>query len=68
MMSRQSDRDSQPEVLLDVDGVAAVLGLHQQTIYGMARSGELPSIRVGRTWRFRPSDLKAWQDAKAGAA
>ena len=63
------DRESnQPEQLLDVDQVAALLGLHQQTIYTMARSGELRGIRAGRSWRFRPSDVRAWQEEKAAAA
>lgn len=59
---------NEPEKLLDVDEVAALLGLHSQTIYDMARTGELAGFKVGRVWKFRPSDVRAWQDAKAAAA
>lgn len=56
---------NEPEKLLDVDEVAALLGVHQQTVYDMARSGELRGFKVGRIWKFRPSDVSAWQAAKA---
>jgi len=61
---------NEPEKLLDVEEVAALLGLHPQSVYDMARSGEIQAFKVGREWRVRPSDLKAWQEAKAarGAA
>lgn len=56
---------NEPEKLLSVDEVASLLGVHAQTVYAMARSGELRSMRTGRIWKFRPSDVKAWQDQKA---
>lgn len=59
---------NEPEKLLDVEEVASLLGIHPQTTYDMARSGEIRAFKVGREWRFRPSDVKAWQDEKAGAA
>lgn len=59
---------NEPEKLLDVDGVALLLGIHQQTVYQMARSGALRGMRVGRAWRFRPSDVKEWQEARLAEA
>ncbi|MGE0456466.1 MAG: helix-turn-helix domain-containing protein [Vicinamibacterales bacterium] len=59
---------NEPEKLLDVNEVASILGVHAQTVYAMARSGEMKSIRTGRIWKFRPSDVKAWQDSKVTAA
>ena len=44
----------EPEKLLSVGEVAALLGLHVQTIYDMARAGTLPSRKYGRVWRFLP--------------
>jgi excisionase family DNA binding protein len=63
----QAERN-EPETLLEVEEVAALLKVHPQTVYDMARSGELRGFKVGRWWRFLPSDLKAWASAKAEAA
>ena len=32
--------------------VARLLRLDKDTVYRLAREGELPAIRVGRQWRF----------------
>jgi len=40
------DPKSQPT--LSVDDVAEILGLDRKTVYASVRSGELPSLRVGR--------------------
>ena len=42
--------DSQP--LWTVDDVAAYLRIKPETVRKMARDGRLPSVRVGRSWRF----------------
>jgi len=51
--------------LLDVKQVAAYLKLHQVTVLGFARQGKLPGFKVGREWRFRAEDIRAWLEAKA---
>lgn len=56
---------NEPEKLLSAEDVAALLGIHEKTVYDMARAGEIRAFKVGRIWRFRPSDVKEWQDAKA---
>lgn len=61
----ETDRN-EPEKLLEVEDVARLLGLNPQKVYEMVRSGELRAFKIGRVWRLRPSDVKAWQDAKAG--
>jgi excisionase family DNA binding protein len=33
----------------------------QRTVINLAVSGELPGIRIGRLWRFRPQDIDAWE-------
>lgn len=42
---------------LTVAEVATLLKLSEATIKNLAAKGELPGIKVGRSWRFRPSDL-----------
>jgi len=51
--------------LLDVKQVAAYLKLHEVTVLSFARQGKLPGFKVGREWRFRAADIRAWLEAKA---
>lgn len=46
--------------LLTAEEVAAHLRLGLSTVYGLARSGELPSMRLGGAVRFHPDDLSTW--------
>jgi len=48
------------EVLLDVEEAAKLLRMHPKTLQALARSGEVPCLRIGKYWRFRASSLDAW--------
>ena len=48
------------EALLNVKQVAEYLQLKESTIYSWAQDGKVPAIKIGRTWRFRRSDLDVW--------
>ena len=48
------------EPLLDAKSVAAILGVHQNTVLKLTRSGNLPGFRLGRYWRFRRGDIANW--------
>ena len=56
---------NEPENLLTVEKVAALLGVHPQTVYDMARSGAIKGRKIGRVWRFLPSDVSAYQRGEA---
>jgi excisionase family DNA binding protein len=49
---------------LTVAEVAAVMRVSKMTVYRMVHSGELPAVRVGRSFRV---DEKAVQDYLKGA-
>lgn len=49
------------EPLWTVEEAATYLKLKPDTVRSMARRRELPAIKVGRVWRFRPLDLKSKQ-------
>jgi len=51
--------------LLDVKQVAAYLGLHEVTVLRFARRRRLPGFKVGREWRFRADELRAWVQARS---
>jgi len=40
--------------------VADLLGLSQLTVQRMARRGQLPASKIGRTWYFSPEGVRAW--------
>jgi excisionase family DNA binding protein len=46
------------EPLLTPDAVARVLACSPKSIYAWAARGALPSVRLGRLVRFRPSDVR----------
>ena len=46
--------------LLNVKQVAEYLQLKESTIYSWAQDGKIPAIKIGRTWRFRRTDLESW--------
>lgn len=48
-----------PVSLLTVREAAAYLKVKEQTIRSMARRGELPALKVGRSWRFRLEDINS---------
>ena len=48
------------EPLLDCVEAAKLLRMHPETVRAKARSGEIPAIQIGRTWRFRASILNRW--------
>ena len=39
---------------------ALYLRVHVRTIYRLAKSGKIPSRRVGGSWRFRKEQLDLW--------
>jgi excisionase family DNA binding protein len=53
--------------LLNADQVAEYLGLHKVTVLRFAREGKLPGLKVGREWRFRADDMRAWLEARLAA-
>lgn len=54
-----------PEEILTVREVAEFLKVTERTIYRLATEGQIPSFKVGGSWRFRRSDLIQWMNEKA---
>ena len=57
-----------PEPLWTAEQVASYVGVHVQTVYSKAASGEIGSLKIGRGLRFRPSDIEVWLEAQQPAA
>ena len=59
------------EQLWNVRQAAAFLNIGRNATYEMAKSGELPNIRIGSRIRFIPAELLGWVErlrAPAAAA
>lgn len=46
--------------VLTVDDVAALLKIGKKTVYKLAKSDQIPVIRVGGTWRFYRDSLEKY--------
>ena len=60
--------DREKERLLTASDVAEWLSLSKHTILDMAEDGRLPSFKLGRAVRFRPSEISAWLEACRASA
>ena len=48
------------EDVLDARDAAAYLRINAQTVRRLARDNEVPSFKVGGSWRFKKSSLDSW--------
>jgi len=55
---------SDPLSIWTSDEAAQYLRIHPRTLTRMAQRGEIPSIQIGRLWRFRRIDLDEWLTSK----
>ena len=48
------------ETFLTTDEVLEYLQVNLRTVYRLLKAGKIPTVRVGRQWRFRKADIDAW--------
>lgn len=53
-----------PTALLTVAEVADMFRVSSMTVYRLIRNGELPAVRVGRSYRVSETDLQAYLEAQ----
>ena len=51
---------------LSVEEIAVHLGISKETIYRWIERKKIPAHRVGRLWKFKPSEVDHW--VMSGAA
>ncbi|MFQ5542190.1 MAG: helix-turn-helix domain-containing protein [Candidatus Binatia bacterium] len=56
----RADRIPRLEPLLDTDQLTKILGLKRSFVYSAARSGAIPSVKIGKYLRFSPGRIKNW--------
>ena len=52
---------------LTTEEVLAYFQVNLRTLYRLIKAGKIPTVRVGRQWRFRKSDVDEWLSRQAGA-
>ena len=50
--------------LLTIKDLVEYLNFSEKTIYKIVSSGELPSIKIGKEYRFKEEDVQNWLNAK----
>jgi excisionase family DNA binding protein len=48
------------EPLLSTKDVTSLFGVDLKKVQRLARTGVLPSLKIGAVYRFRPEALEAW--------
>jgi len=46
--------------IMTAQELAQYLRLAEATIYKLAQAGEIPAVKVGRTWRFKKELIDEW--------
>jgi excisionase family DNA binding protein len=46
--------------LLTIKELSEYLDLAEITVYRLAQRGELPGIKIGKSWRFRKARVNEW--------
>ncbi len=46
--------------LLNVKQAQEILRISERTVFRLIKDGELKGFKVGREWRFEPSDIDAY--------
>jgi len=59
---------SERERLLTAEQVAQRWQISTAAIYRLARERSIPSVRLGRYYRFRAESIEAWEDAQEAMA
>lgn len=56
----QYQQHKQERTMVNAKWVAEYLGVHVNSIYTMARQGELPCVKIGRNYLFNRHSILEW--------
>jgi len=61
-MDQQYSGEPHLDEVLTAEEAASLLKVSVKTVLRLARSGDIPAAKVGRSWRFRRSQLLKFLD------
>ena len=53
------------DLVLDVDGLMALLRISQTTALALLNSREIPAQKAGKGWRINKDNVRRWLDGKS---
>jgi len=56
------EQPQQPQILLTYEQAARALAFSKSKLYTLVNLGEIPTVRIGGSTRFRPADLQDYVD------
>ena len=59
--------DKNNSALMDANELAEYLRLDIQTVYRKTANGEIPSVKIGRSIRYRRSSIEKWLERQSKA-
>lgn len=60
--------DVQGDRWLSVEEIAQYLGISKETVYRWLEKKRIPAHRVGKLWKFKPSEIDDWVKDGGAAA
>ena len=67
-MAKTNDNEAQYDgEMMTISDVAQYLRLSESKVYELARSGSIPALRIGKSWRFQKDLLQQWVRKSAEA-
>ena len=59
MFQTHTDECIQPMLLMGREA-AKILSISERTLFTLTKAGEIPAVRIGRSVRYDPADLRIW--------
>lgn len=56
-LNKSVDQDDE---IMTITEVAQYLRISEAKVYELARTGMIPALRIGKSWRFQKELLKQW--------
>lgn len=66
MSKRPKDKNCVVEPWFSVEEISLHLGISKETVYRWLDRMKIPAHRIGRLWKFKPSEVDEW--IRAGGA
>jgi len=67
MKVSKNDHSHEDDEVMTISDVAHYLRISEAKVYELARTGAIPALRLGKSWRFQKDLLKQWLRQSAQA-